>query len=329
MSHQIKFFEEVFFPYVEKNKIKQMIHLGDVFDRRKDTNNFVLHEWDERVFAKWNELFECSHILIGNHDTYFKNTNLVNTPERFFLSRYDNFKFYARPQECLLYGVNTLILPWICEDNEAEAKALLENSEASLLLGHLEIIGCPMFRGIENIDKGFEQGVFDKFDKVLSGHFHLKSHQKNIEYLGSPYATMWSEAFDTRGFHVLDTKTLKLTFVENSSNPFVHIDYEDSEREDAPDVKNKIVRVFVKQKTSETKFLHFLEALESQGAAEINITEQSNVTELQSSPDEHLDLFSLMDLYIDSLDFESPKKELKSLLRDLYNEAVNLHDISE
>lgn len=327
MSHQIRFFEDVFFPYVQEHGITHMIHLGDVFDRRKDTNNYAIHEWDEKVFRVWNEMFEVSHIIIGNHDTYFKNTNLVNTPER-FLSRYENFTFYTNPCERELYGVKTLVLPWICEENENFARKLIDESDAALVLGHLEVIGSPMFRGIENIDKGFDPLKFTRFKKVLSGHFHLKSNQKNIFYLGSPYATMWSEAFDSRGFHILDTETLKLNFIENTQSPFVHIEYESGTAE-VPPVKGKIVRVLVKSKASESSFLEFLESVESQGPAEINVTEPQAVSTIDSKLDESLDMFSLMDVYVDSLTFDSPKEELKKLLRDLYQESLNLHDITE
>lgn len=327
MAHQIGFFENVFFPYVEEHSIRHMIHLGDVFDRRKDTNNYALHEWDEKVFRVWNDIFETSHILIGNHDTYFKNTNSVNTPER-LLSRYENFTLYTNPCEKELFNVKTLILPWICEENDSFSRKLIDESDASLVLGHLEVIGSPMFRGIENIDKGFDPLTFARFDKVLSGHFHLKSHQKNIFYLGSPYATMWSEAFDSRGFHILDTETLSLKFIENTKSPFVHIEYENGVVE-APAVKGKIVRVLVKSKNSESSFLEFLEGLESQGPAEINVTEQQTTSTIDSKIDESLDMFSLMDVYVDSLTFDSPKDELKKLLRDLYYESLHLHDITE
>lgn len=328
MEHQIQFFEQVLFPYVQQNNIKHMIHLGDVFDRRKDTNNYAIHEWDDRVFAKWESLFEKVHIIIGNHDTYFKNTNSINTPQR-FLSQYKKFQFYVDPCEQSLYGVDTLILPWICESNASIAANLIESSDASLVLGHLEVVGSPMFRGIENIDRGFEPSVFGKFKKVLSGHFHIKSHQKNIHYLGSPYATTWAEALDSRGFHVLDTDTLKLTFVENPHNPFVYVEYDESEMPEPPQVKNKVVKVLIKKKESESKFLQFLESLEAQSPAEINVTEQKPVADLQVSVDENLDLFSLMDLYVDNCQFDSSKSDLKKMLRELYDEALHLHGISE
>ncbi len=328
MRHQLKFFEDTFFPYVEEHQIECLLHLGDVFDRRKDTNNYAIYEWDKRVFSRWGDLFKRCHIIIGNHDTYFKNTNSVNTPEK-FLSHYRNFTFYSYPVEIDFYGVPTLVLPWICEENEGDARRLLEESEAELVLGHLEIIGCPMFRGIENVDKGFEQSIFCKARQVFSGHFHLKSTQKNIEYLGAPFATMWAEAFDRRGFHVYDTDSRKLTFIENPHNPFVMIEYSDKSPLELPDVEDKIVRVLVKSKSSESDFLEFVENVERGGPAEVQVTEQQAVSTFEGTVDEGLDMFSLIDLYVDGLSVDSSKSELKSVLRELYQEAIHLHDISE
>lgn len=328
MRHQIRFFEETFLPHVEENGIRHMLHLGDVFDRRKDTNNYAIHEWDRRVFSRWSEVFERVHVIIGNHDTYFKNTNSVNTPEK-FLSHYRNFVFYSSPQEIDFYGIPTLVLPWICEENEAEATRLIDESEAKLVLGHLEIMGCPLFRGIENLDKGFEQSVFARFDKVLSGHFHLKSSQRNIEYLGAPSATMWGEAFERRGFHVFDTETRALTFVENPHNPFVLIEYVGEGTQLSDDLNDKVVRVLVKQKTNETHFIEFIESLESSSPAEVQVTDQQAVSHFEGDIRENLDMFSLIDLYVDGLGIDSSKEDLKSVLRELYQEAMHLHDISE
>jgi DNA repair exonuclease SbcCD nuclease subunit len=330
-EHQIRFQEEVFLPYCVENNIKHMIHLGDVFDRRRDLNPLVYREWDKRVFYPWSVQFAGVNVIVGNHDTYWKNTNAVNTPN-LFLSPYDNFFIHESPGEHDLFGVSTLILPWVCESNEELTRSLLSASTADLALGHLEIIGCPMFRGIENVDRGFSQDDFSQFKMVLSGHFHLKSYQKNIHYLGSPVATTWAEAFDRRGFHVLDTETLELEFIENPYSPFVVIRYEDSVPDDLlvlPDLKDRFVRIEVKRKSSEAAFLSFVEAIEKAGAADISVQGGQSIAVSDESFDEHLDLFSLMDAYVDSVEVETPREQLKAALRELYSESLQLHDLVE
>ena len=38
LEYQKKFYDEIFFPYLDKNDIKHIVHLGDLVDRRKSIN---------------------------------------------------------------------------------------------------------------------------------------------------------------------------------------------------------------------------------------------------------------------------------------------------
>ena len=77
-QHQVDFLENQFFPYLKEHKIKTLIHLGDVVDRRKFINHQTASTFRKVFFDKlWQEKID-THIIIGNHDTYFKNTNEVN-----------------------------------------------------------------------------------------------------------------------------------------------------------------------------------------------------------------------------------------------------------
>jgi DNA repair exonuclease SbcCD nuclease subunit len=328
LNWQLKFYEECFFPYCAANGIKHLLHLGDAFDRRSETNHLIFEQWDRRMFSMWSEMFEQVHFVIGNHDTYYKNTNRINAPER-FLSHYSNFRFYSGPVEMNLLGARTLIIPWVCEENEKDVLWMLDSSMSDLVVGHLEIVGGQMSRSAENLNAGFQPSVFSKFKQVLSGHYHLRSTKGNINYLGSPTASRWDEAPDSRGFHILDTDSLQLEFVENVYNPFVRIVYRDTGIGSIPEVQDRVVRLVVEEKSSETEYLKFLEAIQEQRPASFEAQEQPSELERVEGVDESLDLFSLMDLYVDRGQFDGSKPELKGLLRDLYQEALSLHDMKE
>lgn len=47
-EHQIKFFEDELFPYMEKHHIIQILQLGDLFDSRNFSNHVILHKWKTR-----------------------------------------------------------------------------------------------------------------------------------------------------------------------------------------------------------------------------------------------------------------------------------------
>ena len=78
MKYQNRFYEELFFPYLIENNIKTLIHLGDVVDRRKFINHNTAHNFKHKFWNKLDELNIDTHVLLGNHDTYYKNTNEVN-----------------------------------------------------------------------------------------------------------------------------------------------------------------------------------------------------------------------------------------------------------
>ena len=89
-----KFYEEQFFPYLKENNIKHCIHLGDIMDRRKYVSYRTVKEFREKFIQPFIDLEVELHILVGNHDTYFKNTNEVNSVTELIGNRYKNVKIY-------------------------------------------------------------------------------------------------------------------------------------------------------------------------------------------------------------------------------------------
>src|SRR5210317_1578573 len=76
-----RFYEDIFFPELEKRKIKHCIHLGDAFDSRKSIDFWCLNWAKENVYDKFRELGITVYQIVGNHDAYYKNTNEVNSIE--------------------------------------------------------------------------------------------------------------------------------------------------------------------------------------------------------------------------------------------------------
>ena len=70
-----KFWEEIFFPLIDKKGIDTIIHLGDTMDRRKFVSYKIANDFRTRFIKPIIDRDINMHILIGNHDTYYKNTN--------------------------------------------------------------------------------------------------------------------------------------------------------------------------------------------------------------------------------------------------------------
>lgn len=281
LEYFISFFERQLFPYIRKNDIKYIIHCGDLFDRRKYVNFKTLREVNKRVFQPLLDMNIKCYIIPGNHDTYFRNNNELNAPED-LLANFENWTVYKKPQDVVIGDKTVAFLPWMATECELESFAFVENSQAEILFGHLELAGFQSLRGIF-IEEGYNTSWLEKFKHVYSGHYHLKSDKDNIHYLGTQYQFSYSDVWDKKGFHVLDLETLDLEFIENEHKKFFTLDYTD---EDPPKIlteyKDSFVKIFVKSKKDAAKFEKFIDKFYELGVAELVMTDCTVTTEENS-----------------------------------------------
>ena len=323
-----KFYDNTFFPTIDSSGIDTVLILGDTFDRRKYVNFYSLQRAKEMFFGKLEERGIRVHMLAGNHDTYYKNTNEVNSPE-LLLTEYTNINVISKPETIIVGGTPICMMPWICPDNYQESIDHMANTKADICMGHFEISGFAMYRGMESHD-GLSKETFDKFDLVFSGHYHHRSNDKHIHYLGNPYELTWQDYNDPRGFHLFDLDTRGLTFVQNPYTMFARIEYDDKEREvldlAALDLKDKYVKLVVVNKTDYYKFDKFIQTLYNKGCHEIKIVEDlSEFEDGEVGEEINLeDTLSVLSNYIDSVETDVDKDQIKTYMRTLYTEAVNV-----
>ena len=93
LDHQERFFSEVFFPYIDEHDIKIIFDLGDTFDRRKFINYVSLERGKQFFFDQIAKRGIEYHGLVGNHTTYYTNTNEVNSMN-LLLREYPDFNIY-------------------------------------------------------------------------------------------------------------------------------------------------------------------------------------------------------------------------------------------
>lgn len=326
-----KFYDNIFFPTLAQEHITSVIHLGDCFDRRKYINFNTLKNSREYFFDRLEENGIDVHMLAGNHDTYFKNTNEVNSPD-LLLRDYPNIVIHDQPETLQLDHTSILMMPWICSDNYAECMQAIKESTAPVLFGHLELAGFVMHKGQQS-EGGMDPAIFDKFDLVCSGHFHHRSRSKNIQYLGNPYEMTWSDYDDQRGFHIFDTQTLELTFIANPYTMFDKLTYDDTAADpdtiDAALYADKNVKLVVVNKTDFTKFDRLIDRLYKQNLLELKIIEDFSEFEADALDDENInieDTMSLLNSFVDGTDTDADKPRIKSLLKELYVEAQNVEE---
>ena len=326
-----KFWEEEFFPTVLKNKIKKVNHLGDIFDRRKFANIKTLNSFRER-FAEWFEKNGVElHIIVGNHDVYYKDTNKVNSPKEILGGRYKKIKIYEEPEIMKFGKTKILFLPWINRENQEQSMELINSNEASVVMGHLELSGFKMYRN-SVCYHGMSHSVFDGYDLVMTGHYHHKSTVGNVAYLGSTYEITWSDYNDPRGFHIFDTNTLELEYHQNPHRIFHKIIYDDTNYETVSDMnvdfeycRNCYVKVLVESKNNAYLFDKFIDSIQLHQPYDLSIVEDTNLSVEESEMvNEAEDTITILNKYVDGLDIDVNLDNLKKVLHSLHREAIDL-----
>lgn len=321
-----KFYNDVFFPTLEERGIKHCIHMGDAFDNRKSIDFWSLDWARDKVYDRFKDLDVKVWQLVGNHDIYYKNTNEINSIDS-LLEAYDNITPISSPGEYDIDGFKFFGIPWICQDNYDETVSKISETKVKIAFGHLEVHGFQLYPGCTQM-AGIDKGHFDKFDLVFSGHYHTRSNDGKIYYLGNPYELYWNDCGDKRGFHILDTETFEMEFIENPYTMFHKIYYEDtpSATFKAHLYKDKIVKLFVRKRTDQKKYDRFVQKLLENSPSDLKIVENIavNDTEVDFDGEKVEDTLTLLDKYIEDSDFELKKDRVKKLLREVYMEACEM-----
>jgi DNA repair exonuclease SbcCD nuclease subunit len=317
------FYKNVFFPTLEQYGIDTIIHMGDAFDSRKSIDYQSL-EWAKRVVFEPLKNYKV-HMIVGNHDSYYKNTNNTNSPQ-LLLKDYPNIQTYSSPTEIKVGNLDVLLLPWICMENEEKSLKMIKKTKAKVAMGHLELHGFRVNRQII-MEHGLEADLFSNFKKVFSGHYHTRSDNGTVFYLGNPYEIYWTDVNDTRGFTIFDTETLEHTPINNPYKMFHNIYYEDTNYQtfDTREYENKIVKVVVRKKSDTKKFEKFIDKLYSSNIAELKIIENFDIQEPQEfEAFESEDTISILNRYIEEAEIGLDKSVIQKMMQEIYQEACEL-----
>jgi len=323
MDSMVRFYDNVFFPEIKSQGVEHIIHLGDLVDRRKYINIATLRTMQKKFIERIDVPMD---VICGNHDAYYKNTNDVNSLDELIGADHPYIKVYKEPTERTIDGTQYLYLPWITSENEAQTLQAIDESDAPYAMGHLELNGFQMLRGLP-CTHGLNPALLKKFVHVFTGHFHLKSVQDNIMYVGSPYEMNWAEAGDPHGFHIFNTENRELEHIENPYTNFVKIFYDaDTAKNDIPDVSGKWTKIIVLDKPDNYEFDDYCNRVQDLHPLEMRVVEAISQDTQDIIVDEADDTQDIIEKAIDMrLDLDNDKKEaLRALMRDLYRDASSV-----
>lgn len=325
-KHFEKFYDLMIEGLLEQ-EIDTVFQLGDLFDRRKYINFHSLKESKRYFFDQLEANGITLHTLIGNHDIFLRESLEINS-QSLVLGEYSNIFIHDKPTT-VTFGDTTIdIIPWICRDNEKEVSEFIKNSKSDICMGHFEIAGFAMYRGME-AHEGLSMDMFEKYEQVFSGHYHTRSQKGNIMYVGTPCEMTWQDYNDPKGYHIFSTEDRSVQFYQNPFTVFTRLDYDDTQPLvdlAALDLTDCFIKLVVTNKTDLYKFDQYVQKLYTKGAYEIKIVE--DLSEFNDGEiGEEINLEDTMDVlsnYIDSIETDADKEKIKSFMKSLYVEAINI-----
>lgn len=327
-----------FFSYIDTNTIRHVVHLGDIFDRRKYINFLSAKRCREDLLDPLEDRGIETHIIQGNHDSYYKDTHEVNALDELVVGRYRFINTYGLPSIINIDGLDIQIMPWITASNRAAAMDVINNPLATVMMGHLELNGFTMHKGLIS-DHGMDRKVFDKYDKVFSGHYHHRSTIGNVSYIGAFAEYTWHDYSDPRGFSVFDTETRNIEFIQNPYKMFRIAKYDDVanpnivekiQGTDFSKYKNTYVKMVVINKSNPYAFDLLFDSIYKAGPLDIQVVEDVSVLmegEDGDFVDEAEDTATILSKYVDNLTLPVESAKMKSFMLDVYQEALQVETV--
>ena len=337
------FYSNVFFPYLEEHNIDTIFHLGDYYDHRRFVNFKALERNRYMFLDVLREKGIHMSIIPGNHDVYYKNTNSLCSLKELLGHYTDCVSIYMDPVDLRINSSNFAdakiveknitvgLVPWICDENEKKCIDFIQNTKSQILFGHFELAGFKFMANTNVISHGMGTDLFNRFDSVYSGHYHTKSAQNNITYLGSQMEFTWSDAHDPKYFHIFDPETREIEAIRNPYTLYRKLYYSDDKQSDYSDVTDKFVKIIVSDRKDHYLFDKYVDKVQAMNPHDLKIVDNIVDISSESIEDEKVNLedtATLLNSYVEALDVEDHDKNvLKSMLSELHTEATDLNSI--
>lgn len=244
--------------YAINNKVKAVVHSGDLFHRNTPTPTeevVVLKE-----FKKLEDAQIPVHIINGNHDYNYSTGRshatgvLKNAPWK-HIQVYDDPWIHVIDDNVEFHFVPYPHTPRVLETKQSNRKIVV------VCHSHFSgaLIGAESFMIAGGVR---EMPGLEGASLVVSGHIHKRQEIKrgtyNIVYVGSMERSDFAERDEEKGFMLLDLDTLDYERVQINTREFVQFEFNSpSEVKFDRDVTDKVVKVKVKCKESETKLIDF------------------------------------------------------------------------
>lgn len=213
VAYQSMFFEDILFPKLKADNIKNIVILGDIFHNRKTVNIKVVDKV-KTLFNQLSEIVDNIYITLGNHDFYYKTSYEISFVETLLA---ENPKIRTFGDKA--FGKSLFVKYKTTRDEYVEFfKSVKNREEIEYIYGHFDLVTF-MYNAAMSNNNEFDlkakdiRKYFPNLKKVFTGHYHSPQEKDFIKYLGVPYELTWSEAGQNLGFCVL--KKDDVEFIKN------------------------------------------------------------------------------------------------------------------
>ena len=181
--------------------------LGDIFHNRTSLSLKAINMFNH-YFSRFGD--KIGMIVVGNHDCFYKNSNQLNS-----VSLLAN-QYNVVSDKCEVFH-DIMFVPWINKENVETLSKQMKKVKAKYCAGHFELSGFKMGKGIESQHDSIDRKFLNKFDLVISGHYHSYSHVNNICYLGTPYEMNFNDEGEDKFIGLFEDGKLELI-----KNPYTY-----------------------------------------------------------------------------------------------------------
>ena len=326
-----KFYEDIFFPTLEREGITTLIDMGDTFDNRRTIDLWSLEWAKKNYFDRLRDMGITVYTIVGNHTAYYKNNNSVNSIE-LLLREYSNMVLVRDHAEYTIGDTKCLFLGWMNDENRGKIKRKIKSCKSKVCFGHLELNGYQVYKGFtQEHGASGDKEIFNKFEKVYTGHYHTRSNDGRVYYLGNPYEMFWNDCDDKRGFTIWDSDTLEHESIDNPHQMFKKIYYDDTPYQifDATPYGGKIVKVIVKKRSNQKDFEKFVDKLHSVGVEDLKVIESADwnhgyIHSEDFTAEDEENTISLLNRFVEESEVSLDKTRVKDIIGGLYTKACEV-----
>ena len=181
-------FIDWFIATARANGCETGMFLGDWSHQRAAINMQTL-QYSLRSLEKLSAAFDRFYFIPGNHDLYYRDKRDIYSTE--WARHIPNIQIV---NDWFQDG-DIVIAPWLVGDDHKRIPKL----KGQYMFGHFELPHFKMNAMVEMPDHGeIQVDHFGNFDRVFSGHFHLRQQKKNIHYIGNCFPHNYADAGDTQ-----------------------------------------------------------------------------------------------------------------------------------